>query len=401
MSVTINHQTNDISATTGSMTIDGAAIPAGGGGGDSIGTVTANDVDLSTGNFFAITAADQTLSFSGSPAVHDFKFQVTGANSTVGFDLSNAVWDGSGFNFSVSGQDGTPQALSFNTDGTRMYIIGDNNNTVYQYSLSTGFDLSTASYNSVSFAVGGQDNSPLDLAFNTDGTKMFIVGILSDSVFQYSLSTGFDLSTASWDGSGYTFSVAGQDNIPLGMGFNTDGTKMYITGNQNNSIYQYSLSTGFDMSTASWDGASYTLSVTGQDGTPLGVVFNTNGTKMFIVGVSSSAIYQYNLSTGFDLSTASYNSVNFSGSSQGSSLSGVNFSDDGGKMYIVSASNDTIFQYSTTGVSAATITYPSSVKFPSGTQPAPPANGEVDTIAIYTIDSGASYYLYLVSDNQS
>ena len=33
MSVTINHQTNDISATSGSMTIDGAAIPSGGGGG--------------------------------------------------------------------------------------------------------------------------------------------------------------------------------------------------------------------------------------------------------------------------------------------------------------------------------------------------------------------------------
>ena len=32
MSVTINHQTNDISATSGSMTIDGAAIPSGGGG---------------------------------------------------------------------------------------------------------------------------------------------------------------------------------------------------------------------------------------------------------------------------------------------------------------------------------------------------------------------------------
>ena len=35
MSVTINHQTNDISATSGSMTIDGAAIPSGGGGGGS------------------------------------------------------------------------------------------------------------------------------------------------------------------------------------------------------------------------------------------------------------------------------------------------------------------------------------------------------------------------------
>ena len=37
MSVTINHQTNDISATGGSMTIDGAAISGGGGGGGAVG----------------------------------------------------------------------------------------------------------------------------------------------------------------------------------------------------------------------------------------------------------------------------------------------------------------------------------------------------------------------------
>ena len=32
MALTINHQTNDISATSGSVTIDGAAVGGGGGG---------------------------------------------------------------------------------------------------------------------------------------------------------------------------------------------------------------------------------------------------------------------------------------------------------------------------------------------------------------------------------
>jgi hypothetical protein len=38
MSITINHQTNDLSATSGSLTIDGAAVGGGatGGGNDEI-----------------------------------------------------------------------------------------------------------------------------------------------------------------------------------------------------------------------------------------------------------------------------------------------------------------------------------------------------------------------------
>lgn len=38
-----------------------------------------------------------------------------------------------------------------------------------------------------------------------------------------------------------------------------------------------------------------------------------------------------------------------------------------------------------------TITYPSSVKFPSGTAPAGPANGETDVLVFYTDDGGTTY----------
>ena len=40
MSLSINHQTNDISASSGSMTIDGAAVGGGGGGGGAMELVT-------------------------------------------------------------------------------------------------------------------------------------------------------------------------------------------------------------------------------------------------------------------------------------------------------------------------------------------------------------------------
>ena len=78
-----------------------------------------------------------------------------------------------------------------------MFIAGKQTDSVYEYTLSTGFDVSTASYDS-SFSIASQEGSVTDLAFNTDGTKMFIVGSDDDTVDEYNLSTGFDVSTASY-----------------------------------------------------------------------------------------------------------------------------------------------------------------------------------------------------------
>jgi hypothetical protein len=107
------------------------------------------------------------------------------------------------------------------------------------YATATG-NMNALNYNNVSFSVAGQDSQPRDIAFNTDGSKMYMVGNTSDSVFQYTLSTPFDLSTASYDS--VSFSVAAQDTNPYGIAFNNDGSKMYMVGNTTDSVYQYSAS---------------------------------------------------------------------------------------------------------------------------------------------------------------
>jgi len=53
MALTINHQTNDISATSGSMTIDGSAISGGGGAWNLISTTTVTS-NVSTVDFTSI-----------------------------------------------------------------------------------------------------------------------------------------------------------------------------------------------------------------------------------------------------------------------------------------------------------------------------------------------------------
>ena len=159
-----------------------------------------------------------------------------------------------------------------------MFIVGQQGDDVNEYSLSTGFDVSTASFTD-SASISSEDNAPKGLTFNNDGTKMYVVGGQNKSVYQYALTTGFDVSTK---GSVVnTFSVNAQDTNPRDVEFNSDGTKMYIPGGEGQDINEYTrVSTAYDISTASF---SQSFDVSGQESFPCDVAFNSTGTKMFVL----------------------------------------------------------------------------------------------------------------------
>jgi len=76
MSLTINHQTNDISATSGSVTLDGSAVGGGGGSWNLISTTTVsssasavNFTGMSNGTYYKVVLAG-VKSSSGVPVVY-------------------------------------------------------------------------------------------------------------------------------------------------------------------------------------------------------------------------------------------------------------------------------------------------------------------------------------------
>ena len=249
----------------------------------------------------------------------------------------------SGESFSVSSQNNSPRDVVFNNDGTKMYMCGYTGDVIYQYSLTTGFDLSTASYDSVSFDTTSTALGPFSVAFNTTGSKMFVLRYNGPaSVYQYSLSTSFDLSTASYDN--VNFSVAAENYVAYDITFNNDGTKMYMVGATGDFVYQYTLSTGFSISTASYDSVSF--SVSSQDTLPNSIAFNSDGSKMYIVGDTTNSVYEYILTTSFDISTASYTGVSFSFGNQDAGPSGIVFNNDDSKLFMIGFSSDAIHEYS-------------------------------------------------------
>jgi len=89
--------------------------------------------------------------------------------------------------FDVTTQTTNPESIAFNNDGTKMFISEDGTSSVLEYSLTTAFDVSTASFSGSSFDVSGQDSDPISVAFSAGGGVMFVIGNNSDTVLQYIL----------------------------------------------------------------------------------------------------------------------------------------------------------------------------------------------------------------------
>jgi len=73
---------------------------------------------------------------------------------------------------------------------------------------------------------------------------------------------------------------------------------MFVVGTKGNDINQYTLSIGFNISTASFDGG---LNLNTEAANPSGVAFSNSGLKMYIVGDTSDEVNEYHLKCPFNL----------------------------------------------------------------------------------------------------
>ena len=319
------------------------------GKGGFIGQDGLNAPDAPTGVSGTAGDTQVTVSFTapsdvGGSAITGYQVQSNNGDGTYRppFDISAASYDSKSFD--VSSQDTLSLGLAFSADGTKMYMCGANNDTIYQYTLSTAWDVSTASYASKSLSVASQDTVPRGILLNADGTSIYVCGDINAAIFQYDMTTAYDLSTASY--ASKSLSVSSEEPGPAGIAFNNNGTKIYVIGYNNDNVRQYALSTAYDVSTGSYE--SKTLDVSSQDSSPRSLFFNSDGTKLFVNGNATDTMYQYSLSSAYDVSTGSYDNVSFLYSAQADDANAVTFKPDGSKMYICNfGSGQVVYQYST------------------------------------------------------
>lgn len=241
------------------------------------------------------------------------------------------------------------QSMRASADGTKFYAGDYGTNAIYQYDATLAWDAGTATYASKSLSVASQETTGLyGFTFSDSGSKLYVIGALND-VFQYTLSTPYDLSTASYASISFDVGSSGANYPMLDIEMSPDGTKMYLMTNQNyDKIYQFTLSTPYNVSTASY--ASKSLDVSSEDTQTAGFTLSSDGTKLLTVGYGTTpdSMYRYDLTTAYDLATASFSGQSFSVQSQNNTPVGVAVKTDGTSVYMVGNSGtEQIFQYET------------------------------------------------------
>ena len=239
----------------------------------------------------------------------------------------------------------TYYGLTFNNDGTKMYALksANTNSVVIEFILSTAYDISTATENQTKNIYVDGSLIATQVVFNNDGTKMFIVNHGNQKEIDYwSLTTAFDISTATHDGA---FPISGQEKRANSVAFNNDGTRMFVVGAGGGSqhrIHEYSLAKPFDLSSTVTHLNTEDLS--SSHNYLDGITFKDDGTKMFIISGVDDEISQFKLTTPYDVSTLSLEGI-FDVSSYDTEAREMAFSNDGSKMFFIGDANDKVFEF--------------------------------------------------------
>lgn len=265
----------------------------------AIGTTTRVATFATTGLDLSGTSGAARLSFNGKSLVSPLTDSV-------------ASWEPAGQTLSGLGN---MSEINFKPDGTKAYITRSSD--ILQYTLSTPWDLTTAVAGTAftfthDSAVGG-------FTFSPDGTKIITVGSTAivnalpgvvaseDRAFTLPLGTAWDTSTITLVGATtlrFAISDAGlpaAETGPSGIRFNPAGTIMYMLGSTGDALYQYSLTSAYDVSTATY---VKQLALASVDTSALSLEINSDGTRMYILGSSGDDINEFRLGTAYDIATA-------------------------------------------------------------------------------------------------
>lgn len=205
-------------------------------------------------------------------------------------------------------------AVDFNGDGTKaFYLLA--NSSFYEVSLSTAYDISTAgALGSVTY-MGYQQDWGMQVGFSHDGSRLYSLNGSSSDLYYWNLTTDYNLSSSSrgsrqsmtWPGD--TVNAKGAINC-----YNDDGSKFFLLSSwpQNGYVYEYNLSTDYDLTTASYS-TRYNLSSTFND--PSTTVFKLDDSGLRFAAMdntnsTTSTLYSITLTSAYDFSTASSSSTN-------------------------------------------------------------------------------------------
>ncbi|HMA78450.1 MAG TPA: hypothetical protein VKP88_04980, partial [Candidatus Paceibacterota bacterium] len=301
--------------------------------------------DLTIGSTATVTAPASTLTLDGD--FHNYgSFDANGGEvvaDATAFDIADAREVA---RFDVSGQAGTLTDIHFSPNGTKMYVPDNGGQEINQYTLTVPFNVSTAAFD-YSTSTSAQDSVPIGVVLSHDGTNMYMAGANTYDVFQYTLSTPFDIATADFTNSSTTV-APGSGTLLSGLAIKPDGTKLYTIDRNPDDVFEFDLTTPFDITTANYVN-NFAL---GTNINPFGITFSPDGAIMIVQIETVSfqdELRRYSLSTPWDITTASFDAQLII-EEVDNDVEGVWVSADGSHAFIAGNETDDIIQLTLDGI---------------------------------------------------
>ena len=253
----------------------------------------------------------------------------------------------SGFFRELSTSQGTnsiPSGVALSNDGTKMFVVSETAKKVYEYALNTPFSLKRVVFTGNEFDLSGQTDEPKDILISPDGLKMFIGARDNDEILEYNMTDPNSLFPGNVADSGFTLDYSSVGTNGTGFDFSPDGLNIIFIDTGPDKAFLFTANTAFTFE----DGTVITtkeFDLSSESTNPRGVKWSADGLRFFVVDRTNETIFQYRMTTAFDVSTASFSGDSFFTGDQDANPLGMTFSSDGLKIYVVGITTDSIYEY--------------------------------------------------------
>jgi len=253
-------------------------------------------------------------------------------------DVSGATYD----NVSFNPFHGAVRGISVKKDDDSKFFVSTNSaDRIHGYNMTAG-DLSTATNAGPEIATGG--TNPQSVYVSPDGKYMFEGGGYTQIAW-WELTTGWDLGAVT-SGPNYPALPSTPPSGYWWVYFKPDGFRVFSGTNVGAEIYQWDLSTAWNLTTAGprVDAPPTTITQI------VDMKFSGDGKRLFLGSGNGNIIHQYTLDNPWDISswTKDANTLNVNSVIGGHPLGSFDFNGAETKLYVGHSNNiqASMFQFS-------------------------------------------------------
>jgi len=249
------------------------------------------------------------------------------------------------------------------TDGTYLYIVDKQNQTIRQMLISTGYVSTLAGFAGLygsTDGVGSNARFYLPDYLTTDGTNLYVVDTYNNSIRKIIIA-GADVSTYAGAPqlTGSSDGVGANARFLTPMGVTNDGTNLYVADYNNHTIRKIDIATGSVSTFAGTAGVVGTANGIGAAASfynPWGIT--SDGINLYVADTNNNTIRQINIASGMVSTLAGTAGLNGSNDGIGAAArfyhpSGI--TTDGTYLYVAEYLNHTIRRIDIASASVITI----------------------------------------------